>query len=79
MSFVLILQHDSGHGFDNRHNPGADAGVVTTLGNNIPLIAVNIPGPLLYGDARGRFNRGPEDDLLARRDAAENPAVRYCW
>src|SRR5210317_2148755 len=58
----------------NRGRAQSDAWVVTTLGQNLYLITLNIHGSAGSRNARSRFQRNTDYQVLAGRDAAEHPA-----
>src|SRR6185312_3433380 len=52
----------------------ADAGIVTALGRDVSVVAVNVDGLARSQDRAGRFHREARDDVLARRYPAEDAA-----
>src|SRR6478752_3853987 len=71
---IVIGEDDGEHRFADRHGADADARVVPAFGRDLDLLAGAVDRAPRVENRRGRLYRKADDDRLAGRDAAENPA-----
>src|SRR5471030_1696672 len=70
----MVHQHDSHHGFGNRHGADTYTRVVATFGDHLYLLAFTVNGAPRNGNARGRFECDMRNHRLPAADPTQNAA-----
>src|SRR3546814_2742743 len=76
MQQLLVGQDERHHRFCHRCSPDADAGIMTAPRRNFHRLPVGADSLDGCQDGRGRLEGDPDDQRLARRDAAGDTAGR---
>ena len=70
-----VIGEDAGyHRLADGNGADADTGVVTAMGGDLDLVAVDIDGTQRIEDRTCRLDGKPGDDVLTSGDAAQDPA-----